>query len=218
MHTKLKQRIVGTTVITLLAVIFLPMLLDGKPKNVKIHPMQTLIEETALNQHTESTLLQENMVASKDDVSIYDFWEEIPYENTGVHSKLSTRRIINQSTKKSDEHDKKNNHQKKQHQKTQTPDKTKNSVVKKINKIVGKSTQKKWVVQAGTYSKQQNALNFKKKLDKSGMHALVEEYKKGNKIQYRVKVGPVDNKDDARDYQIQLKKSFGVNGWLTSLP
>lgn len=48
----------------------------------------------------------------------------------------------------------------------------------------------KWVVQAGSYGNERNALAVEHQLVKRGLHAYISRYRKSGRTYYRVRVGP----------------------------
>lgn len=55
----------------------------------------------------------------------------------------------------------------------------------------------KWVVQAGSYDSERNALAVERKLTAHGYHAYVSRYRTRGRTYYRVRVGPYSTKADA---------------------
>lgn len=75
-----------------------------------------------------------------------------------------------------------------------------------------------FVVQAGSFSKQQNAQTLTDKLQASGYPAFVEASQVGNKSAFRVKVGPYAQRTEANELHEKLKQKEKINGLVVSHP
>ncbi|MEA2080605.1 MAG: SPOR domain-containing protein [Pseudomonadota bacterium] len=75
-----------------------------------------------------------------------------------------------------------------------------------------------WVLQAGSFSSQQNALRLRDKLRKAGFVTQVEKARVGGKSHYRVRVGPFLQRADAEKSQTQLLDKFSLKGRVLSYP
>ena len=67
----------------------------------------------------------------------------------------------------------------------------------------------KWVVQAGSYGSERNALAVEHKLVKRGFHAYISRYHKGGHIYYRVRVGPYAERAEAERAVNQVARTYG---------
>jgi DedD protein len=75
-----------------------------------------------------------------------------------------------------------------------------------------------WVVQAGSFSSEQNALRLRDKLRDAGFVTQVEKARVGGKSRYRVRVGPFLVRADAEKSQKQLLDKFTIKGRVLSYP
>ena len=75
-----------------------------------------------------------------------------------------------------------------------------------------------WVVQAGSFSSQQNALRLRDKLRKAGFVTQVEKASVAGQSRYRVRVGPFLEKVDAEKSRKQLLDKFALEGRVLSYP
>ncbi len=75
-----------------------------------------------------------------------------------------------------------------------------------------------WVVQAGSFSSQQNALRLRDKLRKAGFATQVEKAWVAGKAHYRVRVGPFLQRVDADKSRQQLLDKFALEGRVLSYP
>lgn len=75
-----------------------------------------------------------------------------------------------------------------------------------------------WVVQLGSFSSQENANTLTEKLRKAGYPAFVEPLKSGSQTVYRVRVGPELLRSDAQALQDKLDKEFQQKGLILRYP
>ncbi|MFO7594464.1 MAG: SPOR domain-containing protein [Pseudomonadota bacterium] len=69
-----------------------------------------------------------------------------------------------------------------------------------------------WVVQVGSFSKSQNALSLRDKLREQGFSAFVEKLKVDQKITYRVRIGPELKRSDAEALLDRLQSEMQMKG------
>lgn len=67
----------------------------------------------------------------------------------------------------------------------------------------------RWVVQAGSYANERNALTVERKLAKRGYHAYVSRYRKSGRTYYRVRVGPYADRAAAERVVSGVARAFG---------
>ena len=75
-----------------------------------------------------------------------------------------------------------------------------------------------WVVQAGSFSSEQNALRLRDKLRDAGFVTQVEKARVAGKSRYRVRVGPFLVRADAENSEKQLLDKFSIKGRVLSYP
>jgi DedD protein len=75
-----------------------------------------------------------------------------------------------------------------------------------------------WVVQVGSFSQSANALALRDKLRKGGFTAFVEKYQDRGKSSYRVRVGPELKRDRAETQRAQLETKFQLKGIVMGHP
>jgi len=75
-----------------------------------------------------------------------------------------------------------------------------------------------WVLQAGSFSSEQNALRLRDKLREAGFVTQVEKARIGGKSHYRVRVGPFLERTDAEKSRKQLLDKFTIKGRVLSYP
>ena len=69
-----------------------------------------------------------------------------------------------------------------------------------------------WVVQLGSFSKEQNAWALRDKLRNKGYHAFVERVSEGSKMVIRVRIGPELQRANAEAVQQKLEKEMKIKG------
>lgn len=75
-----------------------------------------------------------------------------------------------------------------------------------------------WVIQLGSFSKQENAETLEKKLREAGYPAFIEPLQQDGKKSYRVRVGPEVMRTEADKLRDQINKRFELNGIVVSYP
>jgi len=75
-----------------------------------------------------------------------------------------------------------------------------------------------WVVQAGSFSSEQNALRLRDKLRQADFVTQVEKARVGGKSHYRVRVGPFLERAEAEKSRKQLLDKFTIKGRVLSYP
>lgn len=66
-----------------------------------------------------------------------------------------------------------------------------------------------WIVQVGSYSKQENADAMRKKLEKNGYRVSITSSEVKGRVYHRVRVGPYGKKSDALNAGAKLEKLLG---------
>ncbi|MGI9320294.1 MAG: SPOR domain-containing protein [Thiogranum sp.] len=75
-----------------------------------------------------------------------------------------------------------------------------------------------WVVQAGSFSSEQNALRLRDKLRQADFVTQVEKARVDGKSHYRVRVGPFLKRAEAEKSRKQLQDKFTIKGRVLSYP
>ncbi len=93
---------------------------------------------------------------------------------------------------------------------------------KLLDKLLGKDnkpvTINAWVVQVGSFSNRDNALELEKKLRQHKFAAFVEQVKNKDGSVYRVRVGPETQRDKAEQQMQAIRKQLKINGVVMSHP
>jgi len=194
MDQNIKQRLVGIGVIFALAVIFLPMVLDGsgvrKAGLEVVIPAQPLIES---NPEFDQTIIELHARVE----ALPDLQPQFIDEKSSSDANLIERKQ-NPSPKPTQE--------------------SKNPVVKKepvASKPVAPAGGDTWVLQVGSFKDRSKALLQRDKLRKSNIAAVfVELFKVDNHPSYRVRLGPFPSREKSRIAQNKIKAKHDINGLI----
>jgi len=191
-----KQRLVGIAVIFALAVIFLPMILDGsgvrdKTLEVVIPPQPV----SKLNPEFDAKIIE-----------LHSKVEELPDLEPQTADESSTgasNRITRSESQESNQ--------------TTVAQKTDRvaadeSVPKVETSQVGGDT---WVLQVASFKDKPNALIQRDKLRKSNISAVfVEQFYLDEQVIYRVRLGPFLNRDTAKIALNKVKAKYDLDGLI----
>ena len=213
MEQQLKQRLVGVAVIFSLAIIFLPMLLDGsgqRPQHLKISiPPPPPI--------TSYIIVADKVVQLKKDVEkIHRFTPTVVDEISDPPDTKQQVATIKDTVEPS---------QKKKVVTSTTVskpvvEKQKSIPVAKVSKqpvkeIPGKkqSGGDSWVIQVGSFSEKNKAYKQRDKLRNSALSAVfIEKFKHDGMISYRVRMGPFISRDKARVIGNKVRAKYNIKG------
>ena len=201
MDQSIKQRLVGIAVVFALAVIFLPMLLDGsgaQKKNLNVEiPIQPAI---AANPEFEQKIIELHARA-----------DELPELEPGFIDDAST--------------DKNNRIEREADSKAEVElvvkaDPVKVKVVKKqvsepettASKPVGGDS---WVLQVGSYRDKKKALTQRDQLRQSKIAAVfIEQFSVDGQISYRLRLGPFLNRDQSQVAQNKIRAKYNIESLI----
>ena len=193
MDQNIKNRLVGITVIFALAVIFLPMILDGsgvrKDKLEVVIPPQPLV---TANPEFESKIVElQTKVDALPDLEARLVDENTPnsrVEGSPVPETESAPETVAES------------------EPVQPQAKADPSPPVRAG---GDS----WVLQVGSFQDRNKALAQRDKLRKSNIAAVfIEQFEINNKSSYRVRLGPFLNRDQTRVAQNKIKAKHDIDG------
>jgi len=178
----LKQRVTGALVLVALAVIFVPMLLEG--------PGDTLVPEMdALPDNLEQPF--------SGALPSFPAPDEVP----PTPKKAVLLQDTGKTASEADAHDKL----------VPPPEITEQKPVKPGQMV-------RWVVQAGSFSSQGNALGLRDKLRKAKIDAQVEKVVVDGKTRFRVQMGPYLKRDEAEKANRTLETSYNLKGRVFAAP
>jgi DedD protein len=199
MDQMLKQRLIGAIVIISLAVIFIPMILEGpdnelSPRNQDMPPPPTIDyqAEVDLPVPSESTEPAESPDATVTEQEVMAVPESTVSQPEAVISQSEAPSTLSEPVETG---------------------KTPKAVVveppssSEPPSTATASTQGGWILQVGSFSQPANALSLRDRLKKSGYQVVVQDVKKGtNSTIHRVLVGPVNDRQEAEKLRDKLAR------------
>jgi len=208
-NRRLKERLTGAAVLVMLAVIFIPMVLDNSNENdariirTNIPPKPDAnfksriipIEETLTREQVSQNIIPP---ATEDEKEIVEKINEI--NATEIKSELADTVLDQVTAVESDDE----------------------LIVAEIvtNQIVALNSQDltAWVVQLGSFSSLTNAENLILNLQSEGYPAYIEEITVESETVFRVRVGPEISKSSAETTLTELDEKFSLKGILLQYP
>ncbi|MGY8813706.1 MAG: SPOR domain-containing protein [Gammaproteobacteria bacterium] len=209
MNRRLKERLTGAAVLVMLAVIFIPMVLDNSNENNARITRTNIPPKPNANLKSRIIPIEEPLTIEKlsqdiipveieQDIQIMEKNNEIsPAE---IKSELADT-VINQV-------------------RSVEVDEELIEVEKVTNQIVELDTRDltAWVVQLGSFSSQTNAENLILNLQSEGYPAYIEEITVETGSVFRVRVGPEISKSSAETTLSELDEKFSLKGILLQYP
>ena len=198
MDQNTKQRLVGITVIFALAVIFLPMILDGS--GVRKEPITIDIPS--------QFELDENPEFEQKIVELHAKVDELPTIQSGFIDEQSTIEepvvVSNDQVQIDDEPKEINN-------KAEVVEPATVEKAKEQPKTGGDT----WVLQVGSFEDHGKAISQRDKLRKSNIAAVfVEKFNASSKPSFRVRLGPFANRDLSKIAQNKVKAKHNIDGLI----
>ncbi|NIP71884.1 MAG: sporulation protein [Gammaproteobacteria bacterium] len=197
MEFLLKQRLVGAAVLIALAVVIIPMLLDGSGRDV-IHdippapqPSIPLGQDTGVGERVPLPPPEEGGQVLTDEGPVpYPQLEDGAGERPAAEAAAEAERDT-----------------------ASTPEEP-------ATEPAGASVPEAWVVQVGSFGEQGKATALRDRLVAAGFKAFVERFQGGaGKSMFRVRVGPELTREAAEALDAKLRKVEGVEGtYVTSHP
>ena len=192
MHRRLKERLIGAAVLVMLAVIFIPMILDDTSH------IETTITDTNIPSKPEVDFSSRMVpVLEPSNKEIQSPPVSIPANPadeavTATAAPAGPAQVISPLVEK-----------------------VSNAATTTGREDLGLSA---WVVQLGSFSDEVNAESLNKKLRLAGFTAFVEPLKQNNSLVYRVRVGPELLRADADKLQSQLHVRLHLDGIVVAYP
>ncbi|MGM0563425.1 MAG: SPOR domain-containing protein [Pseudomonadota bacterium] len=185
----MKQRLVGASIWVLLAVVFLPSILDGSG-------VEGQADEIALglpSQHATTLILQPDAESA---------------EVVAVEKPLEVRPDTPAPARPAPEAPPVEPAPAPQEQSTSDPD-----------PVPGKTdVDKGWIVQIGSFSSRDNAEGLSDQLGEAGYHSFVEASGIGSSRVYRVRIGPSETRDQAESVRKRLQSDEKRDGLVMEYP
>jgi DedD protein len=199
MDQMLKQRLIGAIVIISLAVIFIPMILEGpdnklSPRNQNMPPPPTIDyqAEVELPVPSESPEPAESpdTTVTEQEVSALPGPPSVP-QPEAVSSQTEAPPAQAEPVETA---------------KTPKPVVVKQPSSSTPPRTTTASTQGGWILQVGSFSQQANALSLRDRLKKSGYQVAVQDAKAAGGTIHRVLVGPVSDRQTAEKLRDKLAR------------
>ena len=194
MDQNIKNRLVGISVVFALAVIFLPMILDGsgarKDKLEVVIPPQPLV---STNSEFESKIIE-----------LSEKIEALPELEPRFVDENSTDNSIDRTTTTDIQ----------QPVEPTAQPKSETEVQAKVDvEPVVKTGGESWVLQVGSFRDRNKALVQRDKIRKSNIAAVfIEQFDIENKSSFRVRLGPFINRDQTKVAQNKIKAKHDIDG------
>jgi DedD protein len=193
MDQNIKNRLVGIIVIFALAVIFLPMILDGSGVNREklevIIPPQPVV---SANPEFEAKVIKLNQQTDEIPRLEPQFADEDSTENRIARETGANTAVPSESTDKAGA----------------APAQTENNL-----EPVARTGGDSWVLQVGSFEDRGKALAQRDKIRKSNISAVfIEQFTKDGKSSYRVRLGPFISRDQTRVAQNKIKAKHDIDG------
>ncbi len=190
MDQNIKQRLVGIAVIFALAVIFLPMILDGagvRDKTLKVEiPEQSVVVAPP---EFDQKIIELNAKVD----GLQDLEPHFVDEASSEDEKLIKREDVEPAVAKV------------------APQTEPEPEVTPKTPVGGQS----WVLQVGSFQDRNKALSQRDKLRKSKIAAVfIEKFNNNNQISYRVRLGPFINRDQSIVAQNKVRAKYNIDGLI----
>lgn len=192
---RLKQRIVGAVVLIGLGVIFIPMILSGGRDSMPLFGSNIPDKPRAVEILTSVEMPARPTVPEK------QLTQRIPVNND------TSKKIAAPDVSGKDKSD----------SKSKLAPKVRESVAEK-DQAEKATPAKAWVVQVGSFTKRDNAMNLRDKLRKKKYPAFVELVKNKNGQIYRVRVGPDVSRTQAEEQMHKLRDKMKIYGVVMRHP
>jgi len=212
----LKQRLVGAVVLVALAVIFIPMLLEGPDRNLvpemaplpepadveSAQPLERFPQAGEIPEQPEISVVQADAGAATDSESAAQ------QDADGEPPAVPQEQVAGDAM-------------------VAAPDAplAAPAAQRPVDAPVTDGEQGKppgplgnWVVQVGSFSSEQNALRLRDRLRKDNFATQVEKVVVGGKTHFRVRVGPYLERIEAEQAQKKLATGFDLKGRVLSYP
>lgn len=196
MERRLKERLIGAAVLVMLAVIFIPMILDDTSET------DVAITETNIPARPEDDFNSRIVPLKESDFT------PIPVESLPQEETEQMVEVLEEQAKATEQ---------------SIPvieDDTKPTPVQTREKPIDSNHMgiTAWVVQLGSFGSEENAQKLNEKLRLAGYPAFVEPLKNKSGMAYRVRVGPELLRSDAQALQKKLKKTMQIDGIIIRYP
>lgn len=195
MNEQIKQRLVGALVLVSLAVIFIPMLLDGDGQNTMPRYGSNIPSQPDIDFEPLNIPLQPVATPTQPPPRVVLREEPASPEMASSTSSVTTPEP--ETTKPAS---------------VAKPASTSTGATSPPTQPHSQGLAEAWVVQVGSFGNSANALALRDKLRKAGFPAFVLKYQSDGKSNYRVRVGPELKRSKAESHQKRLQQAFSLKG------
>ncbi|HEX7027155.1 MAG TPA: SPOR domain-containing protein [Gammaproteobacteria bacterium] len=185
----LKQRLVGATVLVALGVIFIPMLLEGSKEDARLTVSMEIPPQPS--QKFEDRLETPPKAAETQPLQ--------PLDQATAPVKRQVSPEVQSSAASSE-----------------ATSKTEKAVSRETTKDSPGGVSGQWIVQAGSFSREANATVLRDQLKAKGFKAFVENAGTSAGTVYRVRIGPVEEREAAEALVKRLNSSGNYHGMVMS--
>lgn len=216
MDQQLKQRLVGISVIFALAIIFVPMILDGSGQrtqslDIEIPEAPTVEAQVDVRQKVIELKREVEKIPLKEPLIVDQTSEALDKVEVAQTSSAPERAVPPKTTTKSSS------------QATRKPDEKKVAPSKPVQqaktvkqpiadskpKVGGDS----WVIQVGSFQDKDKAFKQRDRLRKSRLAAVfIEQYRHNGALRYRVRMGPFLVRDKADVVRNKVLAKYSIKG------
>ena len=205
METTLKQRLIGAAVIIALAVIFVPMILDGSGRQESVAINMEVPPEPTFT--FDSELPDPKQLDELPPIEIDSQVEELP-TGTSEEKASEEKPATTEETKPVETESKPT-----VAIATEATEEKKPQIVEATeNHIKANPALSAWAVQVAAFGEKSKALALQEKLIASKISAFTEQSGKAGKVIYRVKVGPELKRESAEKLRDKIEKEHGLKG------
>ena len=202
MDQNIKQRLVGIAVIFALAVIFLPMVLDGSGVQKKTLKVE-IPEYSKIPARSD---FNEKMIELEDRVEAISELEPRFVDEKSTTTQSRIERSEEKRSKTRIAESQKEAETKPEEISKQEPAK------KEPEKQAGGDS---WVLQVGSFRDQQKAFSQRDRVRKSKIAAVfIEQFNIDGKASYRVRLGPFADKEQSKIAQNKIKAKYDIDGLI----
>jgi len=203
MDQNIKQRLVGIAVIFALAVIFLPMILDGsgvEKKTLVVEIPDQPVVDANPNLEFDQKIIE--LQARVDELP--DLEPRYIDEDSGDKQNLIKREPEKQAVE------------------VEPDPEPKKQAIAKVEKAPEPKAEVKtpvggdsWVLQVGSFKDKEKAMSQRDRLRKSKIAAVfVEKFDNNNQASYRVRLGPFLNRDQSKVAQNKIRAKYNIDGLI----
>lgn len=195
MNEKLKQRLVGAVVLVSLAVIFIPMLLDGGERSSMPLFGSNIPDKPDYHFEPLDIPLQPVTTVPEERPQLIDKPEASPTKEAKPQEKSKIAEVKSPEPAQA---------------KSEPPASVSESST--ASSATTSKGQEAWVVQVGSFSQSTNALALRDKLRAKSFTAFVEKLKTDGETIYRVRIGPELKRENADKQLRRLQRVMGMKG------